>query len=360
MYTANTMAAAIEALGMSLPGSSSTPAVDDLKANECQRAGEAIKLLLEKDLKPSDIMTRQAFENAMVLITVLGGSTNAVLHLIAMARAVGVELGLSDFQAVSDRTPFLADLKPSGKYVMEDVHAIGGTPAVMKMLLEAKMIDGDCLTVTGKTIAENLKDVKAIGRDQDVIRPLDNPIKASGHIQILYGNLATEGAVAKITGKEGLKFSGPARVFDSEEEIITALEKQVIKKGDVIVIRYEGPKGGPGMPEMLTPTSAIMGAGLGQDVALITDGRFSGGSHGFIVGHISPEAQVGGTIALLKDGDVITIDAEKNSIDVALSEQELASRKAAWKQPAFKATRGTLYKYIKNVNSASLGCVTDE
>lgn len=360
MYTANTMASAIEALGMSLPSSSSTPAVDPKKIEECLSAGAAIKHLLELDLKPRDIMTRAAFENAMVLVTILGGSTNAVLHLIAMARAAGVALGIEDFQAVSDRTPVLADLKPSGRYVMEDLHNIGGIPAVMKYLLNHGLLDGDCITVTGRTIRENLADVKPIGSDQEVIRPLEDPIKANGHIRILKGNFAPGGAVAKITGKEGLKFSGPARVFDSEELMLAALEQKRIKKGDVVVIRYEGPKGGPGMPEMLTPTSAIMGAGLGEDVAMITDGRFSGGSHGFIIGHVVPEAQEGGPIALVRDGDRITIDAEANTIDVALSDAELSERRRAWVMPLFKATRGTLYKYIKTVRSASEGCVTDE
>jgi len=360
MYTANTMASAIETLGMSLPYSSSTPAVDPQKAEECVRAGAAMRNLLEMDLKPRDIMTRAAFENAMVVVTVLGGSTNAVLHLLAMARAVGVPLELSDFQAVSDRTPLLADFKPSGKYVMEDLHQVGGVPAVMKMLLEAGLIDGDCLTVTGKSIRENLKDLPGLKAGQEIVHPLDRPIKASGHIQILKGNLAPEGAVAKITGKEGLRFSGPARVFDCEEEILHALERQEIGKGDVVVIRYEGPKGGPGMPEMLTPTSAIMGAGLGKDVALMTDGRFSGGSHGFIVGHVTPEAQEGGPIALVRNGDVITIDASRNEISVGISEEEMAARKSAWTMPPYKATRGTLAKYIRLVKSASQGCVTDE
>ncbi|OGT73737.1 MAG: dihydroxy-acid dehydratase [Gammaproteobacteria bacterium RIFCSPLOWO2_02_FULL_56_15] len=360
MYTANTMASAIEALGMSLPYSSSTPAVDPKKLEECFNAGAAIRRLLELDLKPRDIMTRTAFENAMVLVTILGGSTNAVLHLIAMARAAGVDLRIDDFQAVTDRTPFLADLKPSGQYVMEDLHNIGGIPAVMKYLLNHGLIDGDCITVSGKTISENLADVDPIGSDQAVIRTLENPIKASGHIVILRGNFAPGGAVAKITGKEGLSFAGPARVFDSEEQMLSALEQKRIQKGDVVVIRYEGPKGGPGMPEMLTPTSAIMGAGLGEDVAMITDGRFSGGSHGFIIGHVVPEAQEGGPIALVRDGDIITIDAVANTIHVELDETELATRKHAWVMPPYKATRGALYKYIKTVRSASEGCVTDE
>ncbi|MDA2932620.1 dihydroxy-acid dehydratase, partial [Nitrospinae bacterium AH-259-F20] len=311
MYTANTMASAIEALGMTLPYSASTPAEDPAKREECYKAGVAIRLLLEQDIKPRDILTREAFENSMAVTTVLGGSTNAVLHLIAMARAVEVPLALDDFQAVSDRVPFLADIKPSGKYVMEDLHKAGGTPGVMKYLLEKGLINGDCLTVTGRTVAENLKDLPGLSEGQDVIHPLENPIKPTGHIQILRGNLAPEGAVAKITGKEGERFTGPAKVYDSEEATLAALERGEIVKGDVVVIRFEGPKGGPGMPEMLTPTSAIVGAGLGQDVALITDGRFSGGSHGFLVGHITPEAQEGGPIALLKNGDRITIDATR-------------------------------------------------
>ena len=360
MYTANTMASAIEALGMSLPYSSSIPAEDPLKQGECIAAGKAILNLLEKDLKPRDIMTRAAFENAMVVVMALGGSTNAVLHLIAMARSVNVPLTIDDFQKVSDRVPFIADLKPSGKYVMEDLHHVGGTPAVMKYLLEKGFLDGSCLTVTGKTIAQNLVEVKGLAEGQQVIHPLEQPIKASGHIRIMRGNFCPDGAVAKITGKEGLKFTGPARCFDSEEDMLHGVEQKQIQKGDVIIIRYEGPKGGPGMPEMLTPTSVIMGAGLGKDVALITDGRFSGGSHGFIVGHVTPEAQDGGTIALVKDGDQITIDAVANRIDVSLTDDELARRRAAFKAPPFKFTRGTLYKYIKNVKSATEGCVTDE
>jgi len=360
MYTANTMASAIEALGMSLPYSSSTPAVDPGKLAECLSAGLAIKNLLEKDIKPRDIMTRAAFENAMVIVMALGGSTNAVLHLIAMARAVDVPLTIDDFQKVSNRVPFLADLKPSGKYVMEDLHNVGGIPAVMKYLLEKGLIDGSCLTVTGKTISENLKDLPGLKTGQDVFLPIEKPIKASGHIQILKGNLAPGGAVAKITGKEGLRFVGPARVYDSEEDMLHALERKEINKGDVVVIRYEGPKGGPGMPEMLTPTSAIMGAGLGKDVALMTDGRFSGGSHGFIIGHVVPEAQEGGPLALIQNGDVITIDADRNELSVAVTDAEMNKRKAEWKMPPYKATRGTLYKYIKNVKNASDGCVTDE
>jgi dihydroxy-acid dehydratase len=360
MYTANTMASAIEAMGMTLPYSSSIPAADPGKLEECLQAGQAIRLLLERDIKPRDIMTRAAFENAMVIVMALGGSTNAVLHLIAMARAVQIPLGIDDFQAVSDRVPFLADLKPSGKYVMEDLHNVGGTPAVMKYLLEQHLINGDCLTVTGKTVAENLKDLPDLKQGQDVLMPVERPIKKTAHIQILKGNLAPGGSVAKITGKEGLRFSGPARVFDCEEDMLAGLEKGEIRKGEVVVIRYEGPKGGPGMPEMLTPTSAIMGAGLGQDVALITDGRFSGGSHGFIIGHVVPEAQEGGPIGLIRDGDVITIDAESKRLDVDVSDEEIAQRRAAWQMPAYKATRGTLYKYIKNVKDASQGCVTDE
>jgi dihydroxy-acid dehydratase len=360
MYTANTMASAIEALGMSLPYSASIPAEDPAKIDECKRAAKAIRHLLEIDLKPRDIMTRAAFENAMVVVIALGGSTNAVLHLIAMARSVGVELSLHDFQKVSDRVPFLADLKPSGKFVQEDLHSVGGTPAVMKFLLAEGFMSGDCMTVTGKTLAENVADLPGLKPGQTVVHPISNPIKATGHIQILFGNLAAEGAVAKITGKEGLRFIGPARCFDSEELMLAALEKNQIQKGDVIIIRYEGPKGGPGMPEMLTPTSAIMGAGLGSDVALLTDGRFSGGSHGFIVGHITPEAQEGGPLALVQDNDIVTIDANTNRLDVNVSESEMAVRKAKWRAPALKATRGTLYKYIKNVKSASEGCVTDE
>jgi len=360
MYTANTMASAVEMLGMSLPFSSSTPAEDPLKLDECVRAGAAIRNLLELDLKPRDIMTRDAFENAMVLVTVLGGSTNAVLHLIAMARAVDVLVTIDDFQRVSNKTPLLADFKPSGKYVMEDLQAAGGVPAVIKMLLEAGMINGNCMTVTGKTVAENVKDLPGLTPGQQIIQPLTSPIKATGHIQILKGNLSPEGSVAKITGKEGLQFSGPAKVYDSEEDMLHAFEKQQIDKGDVIVIRYEGPKGGPGMPEMLTCTSVVMGAGMGKDVALITDGRFSGGSHGFLVGHITPEAQDGGTIALVRTGDKITIDAEKNVLTLHVAETELAARRGAWIAPPYKSTRGTLAKYIRLVKSASEGCVTDE
>ncbi len=360
MYTANTMASAIEALGMSLPYSSSTPADDPLKRDECQRAGDAIHRLLELDLKPRDIMTRRAFENAMALVMMLGGSTNAVLHLIAMARAVEVPLSPDDFQAMSDRVPFLADLKPSGRYVMEDLHRVGGTPAVMKVLLSEGLIDGDCVTVTGRTISENLADLPGLAEGQDVVRPLSNPIKPTGHISILRGNLAPGGAVAKVTGKEGFHFEGPARVFDSEEDMLSALERAEIEKGDAVVIRYEGPKGGPGMPEMLTPTSAIVGAGLGEHVALLTDGRFSGGSHGFIIGHIVPEAQEGGPIALVQNGDKIEIDAEARTLSVNLTPDEVSRRRSQWSMPEYKVRRGTLARYIRTVKDASHGCVTDE
>jgi dihydroxy-acid dehydratase len=360
MYTANTMASAIEALGMSLPYSASTPATDPAKSDECRRAGEAMRTLLERNIKPSDIMTRAAFDNALAVVMALGGSTNAVLHLIAMSRAIGVNLTLEDVQAASDRTPYLADLKPSGKYVMEDLHAVGGTPAVMKYLMSYGLMHRDCLTVTGHTLEENLADLPGLDADQQIIMPVTKPIKETAHIQILKGNLAPDGAVAKITGKEGLQFQGPARVFDAEEDMLHALEEGKIQKGDVVVIRYEGPKGGPGMPEMLTPTSAIMGAGLGKDVALITDGRFSGGSHGFIIGHVCPEAQEGGPIALLQDGDTVTIDAGARLLAMDVDDQELQRRRAAWTMPPYKATRGTLYKYIKTVKPASEGCVTDE
>ena len=360
MYTANTMASALEVMGMTLPYSSCTPAEDPAKLEECYRAGFAVKNLLELDLKPRDILTREAFDNAMVLVSVLGGSTNAVLHLMAIARSVDVPLSIDDFQRASDRAPLLADLKPSGQYVMEEVHEIGGIPAVIKMLLEAGLLNGGCMTVTGKTLAENVRDLPGLRPGQQIVRPLSDPIKPTGHIQILKGNLAPGGAVAKITGKEGLVFEGPARVFDSEEEMLHALELSQIHKGDVIVIRYEGPKGGPGMPEMLTPTSAIAGAGLSKDVALLTDGRFSGGSHGFIVGHVTPEAQEGGPIALVRQGDKITIDAGRNLLAVDLSDAEIKARRAAWTMPPYKATRGTLAKYIRLVKDASQGCVTDE
>jgi dihydroxy-acid dehydratase len=360
MYTANTMASAIEALGMSLPYSSSTPAEDPAKLAECRRAGAAVRRLLELDLKPRDIMTRAAFENAMVTAIALGGSTNLVLHLVAMARSVGVPLTLDDFQRASDKTPLLCDFKPSGKYVMEDLHKVGGTPAVMKFLLEAGMLDGSCVTVTGKTLAENLRELPGLTPGQPIVRALNDPIKETGHIQILRGSLAPGGSVAKITGKEGLTFSGPAQVFDSEEDMVAAAEQGKIRAGSVIVIRYEGPKGGPGMPEMLSPTSILMGAGLGDKVALITDGRFSGGSHGFIIGHVCPEAQEGGPIALVRDGDRIEIDAKKNLIELHVPREELSRRRAAWTAPPLKATRGTLAKYIRSVKSASEGCVTDE
>jgi dihydroxy-acid dehydratase len=360
MYTANTMAAAIEALGMSLPGSSSTPAEDPGKQAECLRAGAAIRVLLERDIRPRDVMTRAAFGNAMAVVTALGGSTNAVLHLIAMARAVGVALTIDDFQETSDRVPFLADLKPSGRFVMEDLHEAGGTPAVLRMLLARGVLDGDCLTCTGRTLAENLADWPDLSPGQSVIRAWDDPIKSTGHIQILRGSLAPDGAVAKITGKEGLGFSGPAHVFDQEEAMLAAAEQGRIARGSVVVIRYEGPKGGPGMPEMLTPTSVLMGAGLGGAVALVTDGRFSGGSHGFIVGHVTPEAQDGGPIALVEDGDTITIDAKRNTIDLEVDAVELAGRRRRWHAPPLAARRGTLARYIRCVRPASEGCVTDE
>jgi dihydroxy-acid dehydratase len=360
MYTANTMASAIEALGMALPFNSSNPALSDAKKEEAVKAGEALRLLLEKDIKPSDIITRKSLENAVRLVTILGGSTNAVLHFLAIARAAQIDFTLKDFQDISDKTPFLADLKPSGKYLMEDVHAVGGIPAVLKYLLKKGLIHGDCLTVTGKTIAENLLDVADLKEGQDVIMPIEKPIKISGHLRMLYGNLATEGSVAKITGKEGLCFKGKAKVFEGEYAANDGIRDGKVEKGDVVVIRYEGPKGGPGMPEMLKPTAAIMGAGLGKDVALITDGRFSGGTHGFVVGHITPEAQEGGTLAFVKDGDIISIDAETNSISLEVSEVELQKRRQKWKAPDLKFKRGVLYKYAKTVSSASKGCVTDE
>jgi dihydroxy-acid dehydratase len=359
MYTANTMASAIEALGMSLPYSSSNPALSQEKKDECLSAGKAIKYLLENDIKPKDIMTKKSFENAMVMVTVLGGSTNAVMHLIAMAHSVDVELTLNDFQKISDVTPVLADLKPSGNYLMEDLFAVGGIPAVMKYLLQHDLIHGDCLTVTGKTVAENLADVPDLKEGQKVFLNLQTPIKPTGHLQILYGNLAAEGSVAKISGNEGEYFEGPAKVYDDEHAVIHGVKNGEVKSGDVVVIRYCGPKGGPGMPEMLKPTSAIIGAGLGKRVALITDGRFSGGTHGFVVGHITPEAYVGGAIALIKNGDVISIDAKNNTINLKLDEHELVQRKAEWKQPKLKASKGVLYKYAQCVSSASKGCVTD-
>ncbi len=360
MYTANTMASAIEALGMALPYNSSNPAEGDEKKKGSIAAGQAIKILLEKDIKPLDIVTRKSLENAIRLVTIMGGSTNAVLHFLAIARAADIKFTLEDFQKISDTTPFIADLKPSGKYLMEDVHRVGGIPAVLKYLLNNGLLHGDCLTVTGKTLAENLADAPDLTEGQDVIKPLENPIKRTGHLRMLYGNLAKNGSVAKITGKEGLLFKGTAKVFNGEYAANDGIKNGLVKKGDVVVIRYEGPKGGPGMPEMLKPTAAIMGAGLGKDVALITDGRFSGGTHGFVVGHISPEAQEGGTIALVKDGDIITIDAETNSITVDVSDEELVKRKEAWVQPDLKFKKGVLYKYARSVSSASEGCVTDE
>ncbi len=360
MYTANTMATAIETMGMSLPYSSSTPAVDPGKMQECLDAGAAVKNLMELDLRPRDIMTREAFENAMVMVAATGGSTNAVLHLIAIARSVDVALSVDDFQRVSDRVPFIADLKPSGKYVMADLHNAGGVPALQKYLLEKGYLKGDCMTCTGKTLEQNIADLPGLSDDGKIIFPVEKPIKETAHLQILRGNLAPDGAVGKITGKEGDRFKGPARCYDGEEAMLSALEQGAIEAGDVIVIRYEGPKGGPGMPEMLTPTSAIMGAGLGDKVALITDGRFSGGSHGFIIGHVVPEAQEGGAIGLINDGDVITIDASVNELSVDVSDEEFAKRRSGWTAPPLKASRGTLYKYIKNVKNASEGCVTDE
>jgi len=360
MYTANTMATAIEALGMALPDSASLPAEHPGKLDECRRAGPAVRRLLELDLKPRDIMTRRAFENAMVVVMALGGSTNAVLHLIAMARAVNVDLGPADFQRVSRRVPYIADLKPSGKFVQEDLHSIGGTSGLMKYLLEKSLLDGDCMTVTGKTLGENLSSSAGLSAGQKIIQPVEHPIKPTGHITILHGNLAPDSAVAKITGKEGSRFRGPARVFDSEEAMLAALEQGAIRRGDVVIIRYEGPKGGPGMPEMLTPTSALVGAGLGNDVALITDGRFSGGSHGFIVGHVVPEAQEGGPIALVRDGDTVVIDADTATIDAEVSEEEFRRRRSEWRAPPLKSSRGILAKYIRCVAPASRGCVTDE
>ncbi len=360
MYTANTMASAIEALGMALPYNSSNPAVSPDKKAECERVGSALRHLVEQDLKPKDIVTRKSLENAIRLIAVLGGSTNAVLHFLAIAKAAEIEFTIDDFQAIMDKTPFLADLKPSGKYLMEDLYNVGGVPAVLKFMLEEGMLHGDCLTVTGKTLAENLAEVNSLKKGQDIIRPVANPIKETGHIRILKGNLAEGGSVAKITGKEGLLFKGPARVFNGEYAANDGIRNGLVQKGEVVVIRYEGPKGGPGMPEMLKPTAAIMGVGLGNDVALITDGRFSGGTHGFVVGHIVPEAQAGGTIALVEDGDIIEINAEKNTLEVHLSEAELSQRKANWQAPDLKFSSGVLYKYIKNVSTASEGCVTDE
>jgi dihydroxy-acid dehydratase len=360
MYTANTMASAIEALGMSLPYSSSYPALSEEKRNECLEAGKAIRILLERNILPSDIMTERSFHNAIVTVMVLGGSTNAVLHLIAMAKSVGLNLQLSDFQKISDSTPVLGDLKPSGTYLMEDLHEIGGVPAVLKYLIKVGLVHGDCITVTGKTLAENVADAVDLDFDnQKIIFPVTEPIKETGHLQMLYGNLATKGAVAKISGKEGEKFVGPARVFDGEQKLIAGIQSGKVKSGDVVVIRQVGPKGAPGMPEMLKPTSVIIGAGLGKTVALITDGRFSGGTHGFVVGHITPEAWDGGNIALVHDDDIITIDAVNNSIDVHLTEEQLATRRAVWKQLPPPVTKGVLYKYLKQVSNASEGCVTD-
>jgi dihydroxy-acid dehydratase len=361
MYTANTMSSAIEALGMSLPYSSSNPALSDEKKKECAEAGKAIRLLLEKDIKPSDIMTKEAFENAITIIIALGGSTNAVLHMIAMAHSVGLSLTQDDIQAISNKVPVIADFKPSGKYLMEDLHNIGGVPLVMKYLLSKGMIHGDCMTVTGKTIAENLQTVPDIEFEkQKIIFPIEQPLKTSGHLQILYGNIANGGSVAKISGKEGERFVGPARVFNGEKELIEGIRSGRVEKGDVVVIRYVGPKGAPGMPEMLKPTSAIIGAGLGKEVALITDGRFSGGTHGFVVGHITPEAFDGGTLALIEDGDSIEIDAVNNSINVMIDEHTLNQRKGKWKQPPLGATKGILYKYAKYVTTAAEGCITDK
>ena len=359
MYTANTMASAIEILGMSLPGSSSLPADSDEKAGECRRIGEAILNLLEKDIRPAQIMTRKAFDNALAVVMALGGSTNAVLHLIAIAHSVGIELTLDDIQAVSDRTPYLADLKPSGAFLMEDLYRVGGVPAVGKLLLEHGYLDGSTLTVTGKTLGENLEEAAPLAKNQKILKPFDAPIKKTGHLQILYGNLSPEGAVAKITGKEGERFSGPARVFDSEEETIKAIENNQIKAGSVVVIRYEGPKGGPGMREMLKVSAVIMGAGLGKDLALITDGRFSGGTHGFMVGHVSPEAQDGGPLAIVRDGDVIEIDAVARTMNLKLDDKEIEKRLEQWRAPAVKYNRGVLAKYARMVSSASKGCVTD-
>ncbi|MBS1746430.1 MAG: dihydroxy-acid dehydratase [Bacteroidetes bacterium] len=361
MYTANTMASAIEAMGMSLPYSASNPALSEDKQKECDAVGEAIKKLLEKDIKPRDIMTKKAFENAITIVMVLGGSTNAVLHLIAMARSVGVDLTVDDFQRISDKTPMLADFKPSGKHMMEDLHAHGGIPAVMKYLLGKGMLYGDCITVTGKTVAENLAEAAVLDFDkQDIVMPLEKPIKKTGHLQILYGNLAEKGSVAKITGKEGERFEGTARVFDGEQHLLEAIQNKKVHAGDVVVIRNIGPKGAPGMPEMLKPTGALIGAGLGKTVALITDGRFSGGTHGFVVGHVTPEAHEGGLIGLVKDDDIIEIDAINNTLTLKVGDEEIAKRRAAWKQPAPKATSGVLFKYARFVKTASEGCVTDE
>ena len=360
MYTANTMASAIEALGMSMPYSSSVPANNDQRKNISNEAGKAVKLLIENDIKPLDIISKKSIENAITTVVALGGSTNAVLHFLAIARAAKIDFSLDDFQRISDKTPFIANLKPSGKYLMEDLHEIGGIPRVLKYLLDNDYLHGECLTVTGKSIRENLQNIEPLIFNQDVIRSFESPIKQTGHIQILYGNLASEGSVAKITGKEGLKFTGKAKVFDTEEDANSGIKNGIVEAGDVVVIRYVGPKGGPGMPEMLKPTAAIIGAGLGNEVALITDGRFSGGTHGFVVGHITPEAQVGGAIALIKNGDEISIDASENKINVNLTDQEIIDRKNNWSQPKIKASNGSLFKYANIVSSASKGCVTDE
>ena len=360
MYTANTMASAIEALGMSMPYSSSIPANDDQRKNISKEAGKAIKLIIEQDIKPLDIINKKSIENAVTTVVALGGSTNAVLHFLAIARAAKIDFTLDDFQRISDKTPFIADLKPSGKYLMEDLHEIGGIPIVLKYLLDSGFLHGECLTITGKSLKENLNNIEVLKFDQEVIRSIEKPIKPTGHIRILYGNLAQEGSVAKITGKEGLQFTGPAKVYDSEEDANNGIKNGQVERGDVVVIRYVGPKGGPGMPEMLKPTAGIMGAGLGKHVALITDGRFSGGTHGFVVGHITPEAQVGGAIALIKNGDEISIDASKNKINLHISKQEIIDRKKSWIQPKIKASSGSLFKYANVVSSASKGCVTDE
>ncbi len=360
MYTANTMASAIEALGMSLPFSSSIPANNSNRESLSKEVGKSIEKLIVNDIKPLDIISKKSLENAISLVIALGGSTNAVLHFLAIARSANIEFSLDDFQKISDKTPYIANLKPSGKYLMEDLHEIGGIPVILKYMLDAGFLHGDCLTVTGKTLEENLRSIKSLSFDQDIIMPLENPIKKSGHIQILYGNLAIQGSVAKISGKEGLQFEGKAKVFDSEIEANLGIKKGLVKKGNVVVIRYVGPKGGPGMPEMLKPTAAIMGAGLGKDVALITDGRFSGGTHGFVVGHITPEAQVGGNIAFVEDGDIISIDASENTINLHVSEDEINKRKLNWKKPKLKVNKGSLYKYARFVSSASKGCVTDE
>ena len=360
MYTANTMASAIEALGMSLPFSSSIPANNSNRDSLSKEVGKSIEKLIISDIKPLDIISKKSIENAISLVIALGGSTNAVLHFLAIARSANIEFSLDDFQKISDKTPYIANLKPSGKYLMEDLHEIGGIPVILKYMLDAGFLHGDCLTVTGKTLEENLRSIKSLSFDQDIIMPLENPIKKSGHIQILYGNLAVQGSVAKISGKEGLQFEGKAKVFDSELEANHGIKKGLVKKGNVVVIRYVGPKGGPGMPEMLKPTAAIMGAGLGKDVALITDGRFSGGTHGFVVGHITPEAQVGGNIAFVEDGDIISIDASENTINLHVSEDEINKRKLNWKKPKLKVNKGSLFKYARFVSSASKGCVTDE